>query len=219
MLTYLHCYSGDLFEGFEKNGLLKKSFGVRLPHAIDFPKEAQFNNIAAKGGALYNLVKEHRCPLYIDRLQGGCYIYNYPYDMALLDEYENLLSDDFYGFQMHEWLSNYKGDALKKLGHISADDWNEKTIEAEIRKQYPYKNLFLEAMTLSEMAAYGKPLTYKQFYDNMTAIYKDRLKRFKKLVPADSYFMMYPFEAENGAGLIMPEVGAQICDKIGRAHV
>ena len=35
-----------------------------------------------------------RCPFYIDRLQGGCYIEDYPYDRTLIEEYKALLGDD-----------------------------------------------------------------------------------------------------------------------------
>jgi len=30
MLTYLHCYADDLWEEYEKSGLLKGSFGIRF---------------------------------------------------------------------------------------------------------------------------------------------------------------------------------------------
>ena len=33
-LTYLHCYADDLWEGYEKNGLLREHFGIRFPRAI-----------------------------------------------------------------------------------------------------------------------------------------------------------------------------------------
>ena len=168
MLTYLHCYTEELWTGYEKNGLIRKNAGIRLPHGIDNPAEAQFNNIAAVGSRLYNYIKEQGCPFYVDRLQGGTYIYDYPFDKELIAEYERLLGDKFLGFQMHEWLSNYKGDAIKKLGHIPESDWNEETIKSEIEKSYNMPHLFLEAMTLSEMAAYGKPTDHKKFYNNMT---------------------------------------------------
>ena len=209
--TYFHCYAEDLWEGYEKNGLIRDSFGIRFPESIDIPEHLKFNNLARVGGDLYNYVKKHKCAMYIDRLQGGCFLESYPYDQALVNEYKAMLGDKFLGFQMHEWLSNYKGDVEWKLGELMSDEWTHDNIKAVIYEKFPYSKLFIEAMTLDELVESGKPMSAKQFYDNMTAIYKKRGENFK-LIPCDSYFMMYPFEAENGATLIMPEVGAQITD-------
>ena len=108
--TFFHCYAENLFDGYEKNGLLRNSFGIRLPHSIRMPENMKFNEIAKKGGKLYNYIKEHNCAFYVDRLQGGDYIQNYQYDKNLILEYEKLLGDKFLGFQIHEWLSNYAAD-------------------------------------------------------------------------------------------------------------
>ena len=212
MLTFYHCYTEDLWEGYEKNGLLNTPFGIRFPQSLDLPKDQKFNAAAAKGGKLYELVRATKCGFYIDRLQGGCYIENYPYDRALLDEYEKMLGDRFLGFQMHEWLSNYRGEIHKKLADLPADRWTEDGIREEIFRRYPFKNLFLESMTAAEMAELGRPESARALYDNMTTIYRRRLATYKKLVPCDSYCLMFPFEAKLGATVIMPEVGAQIPD-------
>ncbi len=212
MLTFLHCYTDELWKGYEINGLIGKGFGIRFPQSKPLPDNEKFNVLAAKNGKLYNFVKQNRCPLYIDRLQGGIYIDDYEYDAELLDEYERILGDDFLGFQMHEWLSNYRGDVVNKLGDLPAEEWTAQGIEAHIRKKYSYGHILLESMTISEMARAGKPTSWRDIYRNMTDIYRARLQKYKKLVPVDSYYMMYPFEAELGAKIIMPEVGAQIRD-------
>ena len=209
--TYFHCYANDLWAGYEKNGLIRDSFGIRFPESIDLPEELKFNELARVGGELYNYIKKHKCAMYVDRLQGGCFLENYPYDQELIAEYKEMLGDKFLGFQMHEWLSNYKSDVEGKLGELGADEWTRENIETLIYKKFPYSNLFIEAMTLDEFVESGKPLTAQQFYDNMTSIYKKRAEKYK-LIPCDSYCLMYPFEAENGATLIMPEVGAQTTD-------
>lgn len=211
MLTYFHCYADDLWPGYEKNGLLRENFGLRFCQNVFLPEELRFNRVAAVGTPLYEYIKKTKCHLYIDRLQGGVIMYDYTYDKDLINEYREMLGEKFHGFQMHEWLSNYRGDVTFKLRDLSAEDWTEENIEAHIRKTYHFTNLFLESMTLAEIAAAGKPVTAQQMYDNMTAIYLDRL-RDHELVPCDSYYMMYPFEAENGAKIIMPEVGYQIPD-------
>jgi hypothetical protein len=129
----------------------------------------------------------------------------------LLEEYREFLGDRFFGFQMHEWLSNYRSDANKKLAELSADEWTEENIKRVIFEKFPFKNLFLECMTLEEMASAGKPLTAERFYDNMTAIYNKRQK-IGELVPCDSAFLAYQFELSCGTKRIMPEVGAQTPD-------
>ena len=207
--TYFHCYAEDLWEGYEKNGLLRNSFGIRFMQCIRLPEELKFNELAKKDGKLYNYVKEHNCAFYVDRLQGGTFMQDYEYDRDLIAEYERLLGDKFLGFQMHEWLSNYKTEIHWKLTDLPENEWTEENIEKVIREKFPLPWLFLEAMTAKELAFYGKPENPRQFYDNMTDVYKKRAKKFP-LVPCSSYHMMYPFEAENGAKVIMPEVGAQI---------
>jgi len=212
MLTFYHCYTEELWRGYEKNGLLNTPFGIRFPQSIDLPENQKFNTVAAKGGKLYELIRETKSGFYIDRLQGGCYIENYPYDRELIAAYESMLGDRFLGFQMHEWLSNYRGEIHQKLGKLEVDTWSEESIREAIFKRYPFKHLFLETMTAAEMAELGRPQTAQALYDNMTEIYRRRLASHKKLVPCDSYAMMFPFEAKHGAKLIMPEVGAQIPD-------
>ena len=211
MFVFFHGYSPDTWDAMVKSGLVGDGDGIRLHQAISLPDELRFNNIAKKDGALYNIIKERRCPFYIDRLQGGCYIEEYPYDRELLDEYKSMLGDKFYGFQMHEWLSNYKSDAIDKLGELSVEDWTKENIQRLIFKNFPYKHLFLESMTLEEMASAGKPMTPEQFYANMTAIYKKRLN-LGELIPCDSGYLAYAFEIAQGAKRIMPEVGAQTRD-------
>lgn len=211
MLVFFHGYSPDTWDAMVRSGLVGDNDGIRFQQSIRLDEEMKFNRLARKGGALYNIIKERNCPFYVDRLQGGDYIQDYVYDKELIDEYSRLLGDKFYGFQMHEWLSNYRGDAIKKLGELSADEWTKENIQRIIFEKFPFKYLFLECMTLEEFAAAGKPLTAEQFYNNMTAIYQKRQK-IGDILPCDSYFLAYQFEIQNGAKRLMPEVGAQTPD-------
>lgn len=206
--VYFHCYGEDLWRGYEKNGLLRENFGIRCMQSIYLSEDRLFNSILKKGGELYNYIKEKKCFLYVDRLQGGTVIQEYEYDEELIREYREMLGDRFLGFQMHEWLTNYKNDADMKLAELSEEQWTEENIKRMIFEKYPYPYLFLEAMTAKEHAEAGKPKSWQQFYDNMTAIYRKRAEKFP-LLPCSSWFMMFPFEAENGATAIMPEIGAQ----------
>ena len=211
MFVFFHGYTPETWDAMVRQGLVGDNDGIRFQQSIDLPEELKFNALAKKGGKLYSIIKERNCPLLIDRLQGGCYIDEYVYDAELLAEYRNLLGDRFFGFQMHEWLSNYRSDANKKLAELSADEWNEENIKRVIFEKFPFKNLFLECMTLEEIASAGKPLTAEQFYDNMTSIYKKRQK-IEELVPCDSAFLAYQFELSCGTKRLMPEVGAQTPD-------
>lgn len=206
--VYFHCYGEDLWRGYEKNGLLRENFGIRCMQSIYLSEDRLFNSILKKGGELYNYIKEKKCFLYVDRLQGGTVIQEYEYDEELIREYREMLGDRFLGFQMHEWLTNYKNDVDMKLAELSEEQWTEENIKRMIFEKYPYPYLLLEAMTAKEHAEAGKPKSWQQFYDNMTAIYRKRAEKFP-LLPCSSWFMMFPFEAENGATAIMPEIGAQ----------
>lgn len=208
--TYFHCYTEDLWPGYEKRGLLRRNFGIRFPQSIDLPESQKFNALAARGGTLHRLVSETRCAFYIDRLQGGSFMQDYVYDRGLIEEYERLLGDRFLGFQMHEWLSNYRSD-VDKLKDVPAEAWTKENIAAAIYGKFPYPHLFLESMTAEEMAEGGKPGDIREFYRNMTGIYRRRARDFR-LLPCDSGYIMFPFEAENGARAFMPEVGAQTAD-------
>ncbi|MBR5519256.1 MAG: hypothetical protein IKU55_00920 [Clostridia bacterium] len=211
MFTFLHAYHPDLWQAQVDQGLVNDGDGIRFCQSKLIADEMKFNRLAAKGGALYNLLSERKCPFYVDRLQGGCYIDDYVYDAQLLEVYRELLGENFWGFQMHEWLSNYRSD-LAKIGDLPAGSWNKAEIESVIYEKFPFPCLFLECMTAEEMAEAGKPETLAEFYRNMTAIYKKRMAEVGDLIPCDSAFLAYPFELAVGTKRIAPEVGAQTAD-------
>ena len=96
MFTYLHCYMPQTWEAQIKAGLIRPDDGIRFSQSLDIDESLKFNNLAAVGGDLYNYVKEHNCPFYIDRLQGGCFLEEYPYDMELVNTYRTMLGDKFW---------------------------------------------------------------------------------------------------------------------------
>ena len=216
-MIFFNAYRPDMWEGYVKNGFVRENSGIRFCQCLFNDEDLKFNNLAKKDGELYNILKEKKIPFYIDRLQGGCYIENYPYDMELVEEYDKLLGDKFWGFQMHEWMSNYTYDIFVKLDKISKDDWNEENIENTIREAYPGKYLNIESMTLKEMADAGKPETFDEFYDNITGIYKNRVEKMGKILPVDSFALAYGFELSAGSNRIAPEVGGQISN--GRTQI
>lgn len=209
---FYHPYHPATWQAMIDCGLVTEGDGIKFNQSLLLQDEYKFNNLAAKGTPLYNYLKEHKAPFYIDRLQGGCYIEEYSYDMALIDEYRSMLGDRFMGWQMHEWLSNYRSDLGKLAGLSDAEHRDAEAIERHIFKEFPYPCLFLEAMSAEEMASFGKPRNATEFKQNMFDIYQKRLRTHGELIPCDSLYLSYEFAFRNGARIVMPEVGAQTSD-------
>ena len=210
MFTYFHCYLPETWDAQVKAGLINEHSGIRFCESIDLDEEKKFNNLAKKGGELYNIVKKNNMPFYIDRLQGGCFIENYNYDMELVNEYKNMLGNKFLGFQMHEWMSNYRND-LRKIYRNGCTEWTAEGITGAIKREFNFDHLFLEAMTLDEMVAEGEANDLESFTKASENLFKKRQDYTGGyLVPADSYFLAYPLELKLGAKYLMPEIGAQI---------
>lgn len=209
---FYHPYHPETWQAMIDCGLIQEGDGIRFVQSIFLSDEDSFNRLAAKGSELYRYVEAHRSPFYIDRLQGGTHIEEYPYDMALIEEYRSLLGEKFMGWQMHEWLSNYHSDLNKLEGLTNEEMHDAEAIRSQIFKKYPFPFLFLEAMTAEEMAAYGRPANVGEFRQNMFEIYRKRQKTHGELIPCDSRFLGYEFEFKNGARVVMPEVGAQTHD-------
>ncbi|MBP3919000.1 MAG: hypothetical protein J6I50_07515 [Clostridia bacterium] len=209
MFTYLHCYMPETWQAQIDAGLVRPGDGIRYSQSIDIDEHLKFNNLAKIGGDLYNYVKEHRCPLYIDRLQGGCFLEEYPYDMALVDEYRRLLGDRFWGFQMHEWMSNVSSD-LRKITNNNCPAWTAEAITETIHRAYPFAHTFLEAMNAEEYAAMGLPGDAFTFLAEMEKLFaKRQAYTGGDLLPCDSAYQGQALEIKYGAKRLMPEIGAQ----------
>ncbi|MBE6631042.1 MAG: hypothetical protein E7624_09395 [Ruminococcaceae bacterium] len=208
---FFHPYHPDTWQAMVDCGLVKEGDGVRFSQSLLLKETEKFNSLAGKGSALYQYLEKTRAPFYIDRLQGGIYIDEYPYDKGVLQAYRDMLGENFLGFQMHEWLSNYQSD-LKKLKDVPDESWTAEEIDRVIREKYKVPFLFLEAMTAKEMAAHKRPQTAQEFCDNMFDIYRDRRDRYRDLVPCDSGYLAFAFELREGAELICAEVGGQSAD-------
>lgn len=206
MFRFLHGYMPKLWEAQVQAGLVLENDGIRFCQSILIDEELKFNNLAKVGGDFYNLVAQRKCPLYIDRLQGGHYIEDYSYDTELIAEYKKLLGENFWGFQMHEWMSNYHHDTLDKLAQLPKEKWNEEEIKKVIKEKYPYPILFLESANAKEHAKMGKPQSAQEFYENITGIYKKR-RELGEILPCDSWFLAYAFEVSVGTKRLMTEIG------------
>ena len=210
MFTYLHCYMPETWDAQVKAGLVRKGDGIRFSQSIDIEERLKFNRLAGAQGELYNYVREHNCPFYIDRLQGGCFIEEYPYDMDLVEEYRTMLGDKFWGFQMHEWGSNIRSD-FQKIKENNCPEWTAEAITETIRRAFPYEHIFLEAMNADEFAELGGiPENYEEYLSVMYNLFAKRQKYTNgDLLPCDSLFQALKLEIELGAKRLMPEIGAQ----------
>ena len=109
-MKFFHVYNDECMVGLEKNGLINADSGFKIQNVFSVPTHRLFNNIAAKGGVLHNLIREGHFPFYVDRIAGGVTYFPYAYDQSLIREYSELLGDWFLGFQLHESGSNRRGD-------------------------------------------------------------------------------------------------------------
>jgi len=213
MFTYFHAYMPETWDAQVRCGLINEHAGVRFCESIDLKEEYKFNHLAAVGTPFYQLMEETRMPMYIDRLQGGCFWEDYAYDWELVQKYEEMLGENFIGFQMHEWITNISSDLARIRESIGNQEWTEEVITQGLLKKFPYPHIWTEARSVSEYAKLGNPLTLEAFRNNFEDLFARRYKKCRgRLVPCDSYALAYQLEQKIGAKHIMPEVGAQIPD-------
>ncbi|MBE6611594.1 MAG: glycosyl hydrolase 43 family protein [Ruminococcaceae bacterium] len=212
MFQYLHCYLPQTWDAQVRAGLINGNAGIRFVEAITCLEHLKFNNLAKPGGDLFNVARELNGPFYIDRLQGGCYIEDYPYDMSIVQAYRDMLGDRFWGFQMHEWMSNHNNDFNKlKMGHCP--EWTAKAITDTIFRVFPFRYAFLESMTAEELAAAGCPGSLDDFIKSSEMLFARRQAYTGgMLLPCDSFYLSYPIELKLGAKRLMPEIGSQTPD-------
>ena len=212
MFTYFHSYLPETWQAQVDRGLIGKNAGIRFSQSLLIDEPLKFNRLAAKDGPLWALEQEARLPLYIDRLQGGCYFEGYDYDESLLDAYRNLLGDGFFGFQMHEWMSNLWSDLCKLRGN-GCPEWTADAIRATIRRAFPFPHLFLEAMSAEELAEAGPLASLESFLAAAEALFERRMRQCRgQLIPCDSFALSHQLEVRLGARRLMPEIGAQTPD-------
>ena len=216
MMTFIHTYTEDSWAGLVKNGLWRDGDGLKLMHKPDFPPPYDFNRIAAPGGDLFRRLEELRCPFYVDRLQGGIGLPRwYRFDPALVRRLCGLLEDKFWGWQMHEWASNYRSDTerilalYRKLNLTDPSPEERHAVWQRIRRGE--EALFLESLTPEEWTGRREPRDRAMFTDDLNWLYAMRSAMTDGLlIPADSYQMAPRIEIANGAKLLLPEVGWQI---------
>lgn len=215
MFRFIHTYTPESFPGLAKAGLWRAGDGLKLMHKPASRPPHDFNTVAAVGSPLERLLSELRCPFYIDRLQGGVGLpVNYVYDPALLSHYDRLLGENFLGLQMHEWASNYRNDC-KRITQFFSERGVAPGTEEALRLwnavEKGEEDLFLEAYSPTEWKFRRLPENRAAFLQDCRELYARRVRETGgRLIPADSYFMAARTEIENGARLLLPEVGWQI---------
>ncbi len=219
-MKFFHVYNEDYYKGLEKNGLLNKDTAFKTQNVFSVPKERQFNNIAAIGGKLHNIIRENKFPYYVDRIAGGITYFRYEYDKNLIREYEELLGDWFLGFQLHESASNVRNSDWKAIlgatgekGPFDAKKLGELLVSDFAVTPDGERLQILSQGTACEYAKLAYAETYQEFYEEIRAMYKMRMAETENhILPCDSYFMMTKLQNELGMKSFMPEVGAQIPD-------
>ena len=216
MLTFMHTYTSESWAGVLQNGLWRDGDGLKMMHKPFMPAGTDFNSAARVGSPLEKTLRELRCPFYVDRLQGGMGLDRlYPFDRGLLAYYQRLLGDGFWGFQMHEWSSNYRSDAERILAMYRTEG---DPTPSGARKKELWRDvkagrikLFLEAMTAEEWENKPLPTDRAAFLADIESLYAARSRLTDGLlIPADSYHMAPRIELDNGAKLLLPEIGWQI---------
>ncbi len=208
--TFFHAYMPKVFEAQINAGLFRENDGIRFCQSIDIDESLKFNNLAKICGDLYNFVRDNNCPMYIDRLQGGCFFEGYDYDMKLVRAYREILGEKFFGFQMHEWMSNFISDTGKLVDGKCPEPWTEENITATLKRDFPFPHVFTEAMSVKEFAGVGHITDLNRYLDAMKALFLKRQKYTDGTVlPCDSAILGYSLEFKNGAKRVMPEIGKQ----------
>lgn len=219
MFSFIHTFTNASLPGLQKQGLWHAGDGLKIMHKPYFPAERGFNEYAKPGTLLYQTLRELRCPFYIDRMQGGLpFPYWYPFNTGLLEQYKELLGDNFWGFQMHEWASNFRSDmpritaALKKWREENPGTPEERFWNAAVQsaKTDPMA-LFTEAFTVAEWSKTEPPQSCSEFIGRLRPLWDMRSRQTGcPLIPADSYYMAPKIEIAGGAKLLLPEIGWQI---------
>ncbi len=218
-MKFFHVYNEWAYEGLVKNGLLDEDSGFKIQHAFSVPDDLKFNRLAAKGGKLYDILREGRIPFYVDRIAGGITYYPYAFDRDLIREYEDLLGDWFLGFQLHESGSNRR-----------RSDW-PRILRVMEGSKGPYDPEMLKSRTVRESAvtpdgevlyafSQDAPETYAKmrYAESTDAYFAEMLDLFRRrmaetgghILPCDSYYLVPRLEAAAGMRSFMPEVGCQI---------
>ena len=218
-MKFFHVYNEHCFVGLEKNGLINEDTGFKIQHAFSVPEVNKFNSLAKKGGKLHSMIKSERIPFYVDRIAGGITYHKYDFDKALIDEYVNILGDDFLGFQLHESGSNRRNSDWQRIlrvmdghhGPYDAKKLRELTVRSHAVMPDGTVLSGFSQDTPETYAAMRYAETPKEYFDEMKDLFKRRMDEVGgRILPCDSYYLATKLQNELGMKTFMPEVGCQI---------
>lgn len=218
-MKFFHVYNEECIRGLEKNGMLNQDSGFKIQHAFSVPDQYKFNKIAARGGTLYNLIKEGNMPFYVDRIAGGITYYPYAFDQNLIQTYIELLGDWFLGFQLHESGSNRRqSDWMRLISKTNGckGPYEEKKLKELLKSTYDVSSDGIRLYTLSQdspkqYASMRYAQTYAEYIEEMKDMFRRRMAEVAdRILPCDSYYMATKLQDELGMRTFMPEVGCQI---------
>ena len=217
-MKFIHVYNEKYFDGLVKNDMLNKDSGFKIQHNFSMPNEAKFNEIAKKGGKLYNFLKEGKYAFYVDRIAGGTTWHNYDFDKELIKEYKEMLGDWFLGFQLHESGSNRRRAEwprlISKMGGNKGPYDKEELMEKTLLKKGTPDGQRLYGFSQDSVEYYATKKyaeTYHEFFDEMAELFTRRMNDTDgNILPCDSYFLATKIQRDMGMNTFMPEVGCQI---------
>jgi len=214
-MKIFHVYEPEHFEGLVKNNFLNEDSGLKLQHIFTLPNRKKFNELAAKGGSLYELIKKERYAFYVDRLTGGVKYHPYAFDKALLKEYSDLLGEWFLGIQLHELGNNRYNDWTRLTGRLGDLPYTLKNIK-EVMFSPESTNPQNEPIyrftqgTPEEYAALTRPATIEAVREDL---YNVILKRMEQtdghILSCDGGSLLFQLEHKAGVKTFMPEIGYQ----------
>ena len=217
-MKFFHVYNEECIKGLEKNGMLNQDSGFKIQHAFSVPESRKFNQMAAKGSPLYQIIKDGKIPFYVDRIYGGIIYHKYDFDKNLVREYEDLLGDWFLGFQLHESASNVRMWTWRRLVKIMGSNGPYDLEALKNTFVCPYAKLpdgtQLGDFAIDDAEWYAKQRyaeTPQAFHDEMRDMFSRKMMEVGgKILPCDSFYLYTKLQDELGMRTFMPEVGWQI---------
>ncbi len=211
-MKILVAYRPDYLKALVRNGMIDGLTGFRVTMNCRVPEEVKFNQIAAKGGELYELVLRQGNPFYVDRLQGGSFYKKYDYDLELLRHYREILGENFLGLQMHELGCVRRLDwkrIQRAVGH--PQPWTPEEIIEEVRKISSDKeNIHLSCGTAYEYAADRMPQSYHEQIDDFKRHIAKRMEETDGFAfPCEAGRITYHLMAKHGVRTYFSEQGGQ----------
>jgi len=217
-MKFFHVYDSESFEGLVKNNLINEDTGFKIQHVFAMPNAIKFNEVAAKGGFLHNLIKEGNYPFYVDRLTGGLKYHPYVFSRELIDEYRDMLGNWFLGFQLHELSGNrrHDWDRIRQRMDGATKDYDlqvlkERLFHAASTSPDNIPVYHLAQGSPEEYAVREYPATVPAYRKDLAGIIAKRMEETDgMIVSCDSRHQLIYMENKLGVKTFLPEVGAQI---------